>query len=289
MWKCPTDRVVETHTDRAHSIKVGEVHPQTQQTRLLSSPTDFPRSQMHIDRSHFPNAHTLLCGICREIVSHGVCGRESGLCLNFVELELLIEHNKMKFKNFSKSHQNHKRPVRTLSIHHRLRNVQAGRSSSRPPPAISGERGRSIRAQDGESRLIVRGEGIVCIGKHRSKVRTIEQILFKYSRISRCLSRNHIGASRCARIRYGLNGSSLRLILSSYHFSFCVSETLHAPTQRNQALNGYFYISEPTSRKIRNSKLVQDEINAYRNPACCHFPHSFWSLNKHHSQHSFSQ
>jgi hypothetical protein len=135
-----------------------------------------------------------------------VCGRESGLCLNFVEHELQIEHNKMNFKNFSKSHQNHKRPVRTLSIHHRLRNVQAGRSSSRSPPAISGEEGHIIRAQDGESRLIVRGEGIVCIGKHRSKVRTIEQILFKYSRISSLVPRNYIGSSRCSCIRYGLNG-----------------------------------------------------------------------------------
>ena len=49
---------------------------------------------------------------------------------------------------------------------------------------LSGEGSRSIRAQEGESHLIVWGEGLVCIGKHRSKVRTIEQILFKYSRDS---------------------------------------------------------------------------------------------------------
>jgi hypothetical protein len=96
------------------------------------------------------------------------------------------------------------RPVRTLSVHHRLRNVQAGRSSIRPPPTISGQEDRSIRAQEGESRLIVRGEGIVCIGKHRSKVRTIEQILFKYSRISASTTNTYIRASTLVRTPYGV-------------------------------------------------------------------------------------
>jgi hypothetical protein len=226
MWKCPTDRVVETHTDRAHSIKVGEVHPQTQQTRLLSSPTDFPRSQMHIDRIHFLNAHTLLYGIRREIVSHGVW--KGGWPVP--ELRRAGTTNRTQQNEFQELQQvtpkpqkrNQKRPVRTLSIHHHLRNVQAGRSSSRPPPAISGEGGRSIRAQDGESHLIVRGEGIVCIGKHRSKVRTIEQILFKYSRISSRVPRNYIGSSRCSCIRYGLIGppfgSSWALTISAAAF-----------------------------------------------------------------------
>jgi hypothetical protein len=104
-----------------------------------------------------------------------------------------------------------KRPVRALSVHHRLRNVQAGRSSIIPPPSISGEGGRSIRAQEGESRLIVRGEGIVCIGKHRSKVRTIEQILFKYSRDSRSSMDTHHPASTLLRKAHGAwLSSSLR-------------------------------------------------------------------------------
>jgi hypothetical protein len=49
-----------------------------------------------------------------------------------------------------------------------------------PLPLLEKE-GRSFRAQEGESYIIVRDEGLVCIGKHRSKVHTIEQILFKYS------------------------------------------------------------------------------------------------------------
>ena len=52
--------------------------------------------------------------------------------------------------------------------------MQLGRSSVKPPPAISGEGGRSIRAQEGKPHLIIWSEGIVCIGKHKSKVRTIE-------------------------------------------------------------------------------------------------------------------
>ena len=60
-----------------------------------------------------------------------------------------------------------------------------------PPQAISGVEDRSILAQGGESWLIFRAEGIVCIGKHKSKVRTIEQILFKYSHISASTTRTY--------------------------------------------------------------------------------------------------
>jgi hypothetical protein len=56
-----------------------------------------------------------------------------------------------------------------------------------PLPLLEKE-AHSIRAQEGESYIIVQDEGLVCIGKHRSKVRTIEQIMFKYSRV-RCVSK----------------------------------------------------------------------------------------------------
>jgi hypothetical protein len=58
-----------------------------------------------------------------------------------------------------------------------------GRSLSIPiPDHFWPKLGCGIRAQGGESCLIVRDEGVVCIGKHKSNVRTIEQILCKYSR-----------------------------------------------------------------------------------------------------------
>lgn len=48
-------------------------------------------------------------------------------------------------------------PVRTLSIHHRLRKGQAGRpSSNQTSSAIAGQGTHGIRAQDGNSFLIIR-------------------------------------------------------------------------------------------------------------------------------------
>ncbi len=75
-----------------------------------------------------------------------------------------------------------KRPVRTLTVHqppglgHR-QDVHLARNYSR-----SCRDRRSNRAQGSEQFLIVRGVGLVYVREHRSNVRTIEQILFKYSR-----------------------------------------------------------------------------------------------------------
>ncbi len=64
--------------------------------------------------------------------------------------------------------------TRTMSL--------AGRSSGEELPTETGSTHRSNRAQDGEQFLIVRDVGLVYVREHRSNVRTIEQILFKYSR-----------------------------------------------------------------------------------------------------------
>ncbi len=63
---------------------------------------------------------------------------------------------------------------------------QAGRSSGEELPAAAGGTHRSNRAQDSEQFLIVRDIGLVYVREHRSNVRTIEQILFKYSRDGHC-------------------------------------------------------------------------------------------------------
>lgn len=81
-------------------------------------------------------------------------------------------------------------PVRTLSIHHRLRKGQAGRPSSKPPqPSLARE--PMVFVLRTEIRLSSSGNKvIICIREHRSEVRTIEQILSKYSRGYILFSRN---------------------------------------------------------------------------------------------------
>ncbi len=60
----------------------------------------------------------------------------------------------------------------------------AGRSSGEEQPTETGPTHRGNRAQGGEQFLIVRDVSLVYVREHRSNVRTIEQILFKYSRES---------------------------------------------------------------------------------------------------------
>ncbi|CAM6013306.1 unnamed protein product [Sphagnum balticum] len=57
----------------------------------------------------------------------------------------------------------------------------AGRSSGEEPPTKTGQIHRSNPARGGEQFLVVRGVSLVYVREHRSNVRTIEQILFKYS------------------------------------------------------------------------------------------------------------
>ncbi len=65
---------------------------------------------------------------------------------------------------------------------------------------------RGNRAQDSKQFLIVRDVGLVYVREHRSNVRTIEQILFKYSR-GRPLHLSPIYTLRNRfYIQYGLNG-----------------------------------------------------------------------------------
>ncbi len=79
-------------------------------------------------------------------------------------------------KKMNWTRQNARRPstTRTMSL--------AGRSSGEELPTETGPTHRSNRAQDGEQFLIFRDVDLVYVREHRSNVRTIEQILFKYSR-----------------------------------------------------------------------------------------------------------
>jgi hypothetical protein len=65
------------------------------------------------------------------------------------------------------------------------RNVRwpLGRSSGEELPAEAGANPRSNHGQDGKQFLIVWDVGLVYVREHRSNVCTIEQILFKHSRV----------------------------------------------------------------------------------------------------------
>ncbi len=63
--------------------------------------------------------------------------------------------------------------TRTMSL--------AGRSSGEEPPTETGQIHRSNPARGGEQFLVVRGVSLVYVREHISNVRTVEQILFKYS------------------------------------------------------------------------------------------------------------
>ncbi len=84
---------------------------------------------------------------------------------------------------------------------------QAGRSSGGEQPTETGPTHRSNRAQGGEQFLIVRDVSLVYVREHRSNVRTIEQILFKYSRGRRLRVSAIYTLHNTFYIWYGLNGN----------------------------------------------------------------------------------
>jgi len=99
-----------------------------------------------------------------------------------------------------------KRPVRTLTVHQlpglgHWQDVHLARGYSR-----SCSDHRSNRAQGSEQFLIVRGVCLVYVREHRSNVRTIEQILFKYSRKGQCYLNGLYRLCKFFFIQYGLYG-----------------------------------------------------------------------------------